>query len=522
MKIDKRKFFKKIKLKGAAWAAGTLFFASFAGVYNVHAEEADAQPVQPETEVSQPGDSDGRILPNVYVGGTNVGGMTLEEAKNACAAFVEGVNASSITFTCGDNNVSVPLSEIGVSTDADRVVEAAYSYGRKGNVLKRFKEKKELEYGGTKELELSFTLGGDAYANLENVFAGFNVEPSSASIEMVDGSFQIQPEAVGITVDTQASIDQFQNVLGQTTDFSNVSMELVYTEAEPEVTSDALNGITDKLGEYTTTYSGDAGRMANVENACNFINGTLVLPGEEFDTDATIRPYTEENGYHYAAEYSNGTVVQGLGGGVCQVSTTLYNAVLYSELEVTQRANHSLTVGYVKLAQDAAISGDVKNFKFRNSTDTPIYIAGACENGEITFAIFGKETRPENRTLEFESVLVETISPGEAIVEVDESLPAGTRNVTQKAHTGYVAELWKHVYVDGQLTDSVKINTSQYMSTPEHVTVGPDTPEEVSENPDETPADAPAETPAETPAVPAEAPADPAPAEDPPADAPIE
>ena len=519
---------KKIKMKKTALAVGVLLSVTFAVAQNVHAEEADSQPVQSEGEAPQSASGDGRILSNVYVGGTNVGGMTLDEAKSACAWFVESVNAASITFTCGDNNVSVPLSEIGVSTDADRVVEAAYNYGRKGNVLKRIKEKKVLENGGTKELELNFSLGGDAYANLENVFAGFNVEPSSASIEMVDGSFQIQPEAVGIAVDNQASIEQFENVINSTSDFSNISMELVYTKAEPEVTSEALNGITDKLGEYTTTYSGDAGRMANVENACNFINGTLVLPGEEFDTDATIRPYTEENGYHYAAEYSNGTVVQGLGGGVCQVSTTLYNAVLYAELEVTQRANHSLTVGYVKLAQDAAISGDVKNFKFRNNTDTPIYIAGACENGEITFALFGKETRPENRTLEFESVLVQTISPGEAIVDVDNSLPAGTRNVTQKAHTGYVAELWKHVYVDGQLTDSIKINTSQYMSTPEHVTVGPDTPEEASsENPEEVPSDVPAEAPAETPSetpaeTPVEAPVDPVPAEDPPADAPVE
>ncbi|MBQ8914029.1 MAG: VanW family protein [Lachnospiraceae bacterium] len=519
--------YKKIKVSGLVFAVSVLLFLTmFVGVSSVHAEETDTQSVQSEETPQGNISSDGRILPNVYVGSINVGGMTLDEAKNACASYVDSVNASAVTFTCKDKSVIVPLSDIGVSTDAGKVVEAAYSYGRKGNVLKRYKETKELENGGTKELELNFSLSGDAYTNLENVFAGFNVEPSSASIEMVDGSFQIQPESVGIAVDSQASIEQFQNVINQTTDFGSVSMELVYTESEPEVTSDALNGITDKLGEYTTTYSGDAGRMANVENACNFINGTLVLPGEEFDTDATIRPYTEENGYHYAAEYSNGQVVQGLGGGVCQVSTTLYNAVLYAELEVTQRANHSLTVGYVKLAQDAAISGDVKNFKFRNNTDTPIYIAGACENGQITFALFGKETRPENRTLEFESVLVETISPGEAIVDVDNSLPVGTRNVTQKAHTGYVAELWKHVYVDGQLTDSIKINTSQYMSTPEHVTVGPDAPEEVSENPDETPSevpvDAPAETPVDTPAVPAEAPADPAPAEDPPADAPME
>ena len=437
-------------------------FLVFSVADAVHAEENDED----------------RILPNVYVGSVDVGGMTIDEARTACTSFVDSVNASTITFNCNGETVETTLSELGVSTNVDAVVNTAYEYGRKGNVLRRYKEKKSLENGEPKSLELHFSLSGDAYTSIEAVLSGLNHEASPAGIAMVDGEFQIQPETMGVAVDVQATFDQLQYSLNNSVDFSNINVEVVANVEQPEVTSDELNGITDKLGEYTTTYSGDAGRMANVENACNFINGSVVLPGEEFDTDATIRPYTEENGYHYAAEYSNGTVVQGLGGGVCQVSTTLYNAVLFAELEVTQRANHSLTVGYVQLAQDAAISGDVKNFKFRNNTDTPIYIAGACENGEITFAIFGKETRPENRTLEFESVLVETIAPGEAIVEVDESLPAGTRNVTQKAHTGYVAELWKHVYVDGELTDSIKVNTSQYMSTPEHVTVGPDAAEE--------------------------------------------
>ncbi len=465
------------------------------------------------------------ILPNIYIGDTNVGGMTIDEARSSCTAFVDMVNASSLSFVCNGNTIDVGFSDIGISTDVDTVVETAYNYGRKGNVLKRYKDRKALENGEEKKLELNFSLSDEAYANMDAILSAFNQEAAPASISMVDGEFQIQPEAVGVSVDSYSTVAVLQSTLNAVTDYSNISIDVVYNETQPEVTSEALNGITDKLGEYSTNYSGDAGRMANVENACNFINGTLVLPGEEFDTDATIRPYTEENGYHYAAEYSNGQVVQGLGGGVCQVSTTLYNAVLYAELEVTQRANHSLTVGYVQLAQDAAISGDVKNFKFRNNTDTPIYIAGACENGQITFALFGKETRPENRTIDFESVLIATIPPGEAIEEVDASLPPGTRNVTQKAHTGYSAELWKHVYVDGELTESVLINTSQYMSTPEHATVGP---EEAAENTDENaengesieeavPADAPSEPVTESEPI-----SDPLPAEDPPADIEIE
>ncbi len=523
LKKESNRYFLSVKKLIPALALSGLFcFGTGNAVYA--AEEASAventeiteAPVVEVTESTQTG----TILPNIYVGNVNVGGMTIDEARNACAAYIDSVNAATINLNHNGESMQVTLSELGIGADVNTVVESAYKYGRTGNVLKRYKEKKSLENGEPKNLELQLGLGADAYARMEEALSGFNREAAPAGISMVDGVFEIQPETVGVTVDVQATCDTIQYILNNVTDYSNVSIEIVANDELPEVTSDELNGITDKLGEYTTSYGGgDAGRMANVENACNFINGTLVLPGEEFDTDATIRPYTEENGYHYAGEYSNGTVVQGLGGGVCQVSTTLYNAVLFAELEVTERYAHSLTVGYVQLSQDAAISGTVKNFKFRNNTDTPIYIAGACENGKITFAIFGKETRPENRTLEFESVLVETISPGEPEVTVDESLPAGSRTVTQKAHTGYVAELWKHVYVDGQLTDSVKVNSSQYMSTPEKVTVGPDEPGEEAPPEGNTEAAPPdASTEAAPPDVNTEAPVPEGAPEDPPAE----
>ena len=515
-------FFRTMSLHMRKAVLGVLAaFAVIGGFsYNALAEEAGDVADTEGQENTQESAGQDTILPNVYIGDINVGGMTIDEARTACTSYINEVNATSVKFICGDESVDVSLSDIGVSVDADTVVNAAYGYGRKGNVLKRYKDTKDLESGNAQELDLNFSLGADSYANLENQLLTLEKEASPASIELINGEFEIQPETVGVQIDSHATVDLLGEKLNSVDDISNLTVDVIYNETQPDVTSDALSGVTDKLGSFTTTYSGDAGRMANVENACNFINGTLVMPGEEFDTDATIRPYTEENGYHYAAEYSNGQVVQGLGGGVCQVSTTLYNAVLYSELEVTQRANHSLTVGYVQLAQDAAISGDVKNFKFRNDTDTPIYIAGACENGQITFAIFGKETRPENRTLDFESVLVSTIPAGEAVVTVDESLPAGSRNVTQKAHTGYVAELWKHVYVDGVLTDSIKVNTSQYMASPERVTVGPDAPAEEAST-EETAPEGQETVPADAPVEPAPAediPAEPIPAEDVPAD----
>ena len=116
-----------------------------------------------------------------------------------------------------------------------------------------------------------------------------------------------------------------------------------------------------------------------------------------------MRPYTAENGYAEAGSYENGKVVQSMGGGICQVSSTLYNAVLLSELEVTQRQPHSMLVSYVEPSMDAAIAGDYKDLKFKNNLEDPIYIEGYVSGGNISFIIYGNDTRSENRTIKYKS-----------------------------------------------------------------------------------------------------------------------
>lgn len=112
-------------------------------------------------------------------------------------------------------------------------------------------------------------------------------------------------------------------------------------------------------------------------NGCRLIDGTLLYPGDEFSTYETVAPFSEANGYYMAGSYLNGKVVDSIGGGICQVSTTLYNAVLLAELDVTMRYNHSMVVSYVDPSADAAIAeSSGKDFKFVNNTDYPIYIEG--------------------------------------------------------------------------------------------------------------------------------------------------
>ena len=242
----------------------------------------------------------------------------------------------------------------------------------------------------------------------------------------------------------------------------------------------AKQGITEGplgilMGSFTTSFadSGSA-RKHNIQHAAAMINGTKLAPGESFSTSATISPITEENGYQTAGAYQDGKVIDSVGGGVCQISTTLYNAVLAAELEVTERAEHSMTVSYVDVARDAAIAGDYKDFCFVNNTDDTIYIEGWATDSELTSQIWGGDTKKKNgRTIKFETVILEEYEPGEPVVTEDDSKEADYYHEKQAAHTGYKAELYKVIYQDGVETDRVKINSSSYEASPAQIVVGP-------------------------------------------------
>lgn len=249
---------------------------------------------------------------------------------------------------------------------------------------------------------------------------------------------------------------------------------LDYKEDKAEHTKAELSVIKDKLGTFTTSYGGSPdGRCVNVANGARLINDTLLYPGDKFSVHDAVTPFTKDNGYRLAGSYENGTTIQTYGGGICQVSTTLYNAVLRAELEVLERSNHSMTVHYVELSEDAAISGEEKDFRFANNLKDPIYIVGKTDSDKetITFTIYGKEYRDKNRSIEFESECVSTNPPEEQIVK-DKTMKEGKKVVEQSGHTGYTARLWKVIHVKGQEDQREQVNSSYYMSTPRIVRVG--------------------------------------------------
>lgn len=442
------------------------------------------------------GEEQDKILSGVYVGDVYVGGDTKEEAMEKLTPVMSQTGEEKVVLNIGQQSYEFPLSELGVTFSYEDAVEEAFSYGKAGNLIKRFKEQEDA-----KNSEVHFYPDYKVDdAAFESVFSVNEAQwfhaPKNATIYKNEAGVQILDEVVGTTCDMEATKKAFHTFLEKEIKNGATSFNVAVIESRPEVTREDLGNVDFKvLGSFSTYIgSSDWNRKQNMRNATDFINGTVLMPGEEFNTSRTIMPFTSANGYYAAGAFSNGEVVKSIGGGVCQVSTTLYNAVLLSELEVVQRFPHSMTVGYVQLSADAAISGEAKNFIFKNNSDTPIYIEGTYTDTHLTFQIYGKETRPVNRTLEFKNQIVSVIQPPAEIVTIDPNQPVGYRKVTQGAYTGYKVNLYKYIYEDGKLVGTELVNSSSYSAQPARVIEGGAEPVADPENPE---APATPETPAE-------------------------
>ncbi len=229
------------------------------------------------------------------------------------------------------------------------------------------------------------------------------------------------------------------------------------------------------IGEFSTSFSKSSeARKKNIKNAARKIHQVVVYPGEEFSICKYLVPFTQENGYYPAGTIVNGKVVNSYGGGVCQVSTTLYNAVLEAELTVLERHPHSMTVSYIQIGRDAAIAENLKDFRFLNSLETPIVIESVVTSYDtLIFRLRTiKQVKDENRIVSFETKILEEISPGEPVVEYDETKPKDYICVTQSAYTGYKAEVYRIVTINHKEVERVKINYSEYEPSPQYMIVG--------------------------------------------------
>lgn len=445
--------------------------------------------------------ADEAIPAGVYVGEICLEGMTAEEAEQAVKEYVDAKLDQKVTLDVNGAQAETSAKELGMSWKNPDAVEEAVEHAEvKGNLIKRYMKKKDLQENPvTVELELDVDQEKVSAFVAEKCGEAL-AEPQDATIVRENDVFVITPSVTGVTIDMEATERALKEALAEDgTD--GVQVVATVTESEPRIKTENLETIQDVLGEYTTGFSSSGwARSTNLQVGTAKINGHVLMPGDVLSGYECMAPFTTANGYKTATAYENGRSVDSIGGGVCQIATTLYNASLYAELEIVQRQNHSMTVSYVDHSRDAAIAGTYKDIKISNPYDTPIYIEGYTSGKKLTFKIYGQETRPENREIKFESKTLQWISPGDPIEQPDPALQPGQRVQVQSAHTGIRSELYKCVYVDGELQERTLLNKDSYNASKAIYNVGPALPAETTPA-ETTPAiggDAAATAPAET------------------------
>lgn len=464
--------------------------------------------------------SDDKIIAGVRICETDVGKMSRDEAHNAVSQRLEaamGDRIINVTY----NGKSRPIDLTGkVSFDVGAAVDSACALGHEGGFAKRLREvlgrkerillEPEFDEGFVKSEILAFAeeiekdngvieydedekivrvdlddgIIADVDATYSEIFSNsknmlfhdvdavvksgiaeitpglllsrINREPVNAAIEMIDNRPVVQRHKNGIVADEAAVKEKMQN--GETV------FELSVAVIPAEITAEKLQSsmFNDVLGEYTTYYgSNNIGRAKNISLAAGKINGVVIAPGQDFSFNRVVGERTYKNGYMDANVYVGGRIEQGVGGGICQVSSTLYSAQLYADLETVTRHNHMFTVSYLPLGQDATVSWNSIDYVFRNNTDYPIKITAAAGGGALTVRILGTKTDEQLKI----KLINTTVSVQDTVerTELSNDVPPGQRVIKQVGQRGAVVDTYKAYIRNGVEEKRVFVHRSKYV-----------------------------------------------------------
>ena len=418
----------------------------------------------------------GLIFNGIYIGDNNVSGLDKEgAAKKLTKSLEDDMDKEIVLVINEDEKESVSLGRLDTKIKGmESLVEEAYKYGREGSYFKKFYQiKKSDSRKFRKDIPLYYNVNiAGAKDGLNEALGKYLDGPVDAVVTMNGDSVVHINEKKGEGIDLENTVASINNFFEEEWDGTSKEIPVTIVAMDADITDEDIKDVTDLLGTFSTFYGENSGgRGKNVERGASLLSHKLIRPGEEMSVENTMGSRTIENGFYEANSYAADEVVSSIGGGICQVSTTLYNALLNAELKVTQRSSHSLKVGYVEISRDAAIAENLLDLKFTNNLDYPVYIEGKTAGGYVTFNVYGKETRPSGRKLEFIGEVTDEKMPEKKKFEESDKA-FGTMETAVSPKPAVSARLLKVVYLDGVEQSRDVVNYSSYLETKEVVRVG--------------------------------------------------
>ena len=427
---------------------------------------------------------DGRIYPGVKLAGVDLSGMTKDEAAQAVNSAVQSEIANlSINYTIDGETYTLTGADVGAQILIEKELEEAINYGRTGTFEERMTA---ITTAAEQGYEIPTEIMFDEAAVKTAVEANGNLkiqEAQNASVEMnkisdeskkiTDMEMSYVAEQAGREVNEDALIADILTSL-ESGEYNEVTAEII--EVQPEITLENIEGLYTERGIFKTNYSSSAeGRRYNIWKMSDIINGVKIEPGETWSINDEAGPRTYELGWKGAPGINEGVYKEEAGGGICQVSSTLYNAVLRAEVEVVDRSHHSWPLDYVDGGLDATISTGAPDFVIKNNYDVPIYIIARCDGEDsrtVEVAIYGPPYE-DGLTRDFSSELIETFGGEPAITIADSSLPAGQTSTIIQEHKGKKYNVYKHLIdADGNEVSKELYYVDTYAYKPAQIRVG--------------------------------------------------
>lgn len=301
--------------------------------------------------------------------------------------------------------------------------------------------------------------------NIEKIYSEIYKEAKDAYI--VDEPLELHKEEDG--VDLAISIEEAKQILEEEKETYTIPLKITEPKVKVKDLGDKL--FKQTLAKYTTIYdAGNTNRAHNIALAAKTINGTILLPGETFSYNGILGNTNKEKGYKVGTAYVGGKVVESYGGGICQVSSTLYNAALYANLEIVERHNHSYAVNYVPAGRDATVAYGGKNFRFKNSRSYPIKIVASAKNGVVSISIIGIKEEKEYEVVLTSSVLSTT--QNQTVYEKNSNLAEGKEKVIQKGYIGKTSIAYKILKYNGKTISKTVLSKDTYKPMNRIVQIG--------------------------------------------------
>lgn len=409
----------------------------------------------------------GRPLPGVTIAGHPVHGMSPEDLAARVRVLAGPALMRQVRVRAATAEATLPAGDLGLRPAVDEVVAAALAAGRTGTLPRQWLRRLALLRRPV-DVPITFRVDSDvARTSVAAVAAPLLVEPRDAVVAVVRGELTVlHPSQDGVVLDEPASIARVADALGR----QLPEVELIVTLRRPAFTTEMADLMSEPLARFATRFSYNPDRVHNIHLASGALRGLLLPPGEVLSFNQVVGPRDPARGYRKAPVLIRNELVPGDGGGVCQVSSTLYNAALLAGMEIQSRTNHSRPVPYLPVGRDAAVVDGLMDLVLRNSSGHHMFVWTEATTRRVTVALYG--ARQPGRSVEI-AVTGRTVipPPSHTVTRSDASLPAGQTRV-EPATPGLRARTLRIVRQDGVVVLQEVVSVSYYQPTPRTVRIG--------------------------------------------------